>query len=103
MQPPPCVKPGQRLNACALEIHQERIEGLVYLPAEWWAGWRVRKQFLIGPAGVRYTARTLSALHTLYRGRIESGQPVMREMVGLPATEADAKAAHLRRRLKASP
>lgn len=70
MNLPPCVKPGERLNSCAKSLHSREIEGRVDLPAENWSGWKVRGQYLIGPGGMRFSARSLCAA---WRGYVKGG------------------------------
>lgn len=65
MDKPPCTKPGTPMNWCARNLRNERIEGRMTLPTEWWNGWRICKGKLIGPGGMTFTPQLLGALHRL--------------------------------------
>lgn len=65
MEKPPCVELGSPMNWCARALRTERIEGRIILPEEWWKGWRVVKDRIIGPGGITFHRRTLEALWRL--------------------------------------
>lgn len=65
MDKPPCGEPGAPLNWCARALWNERIEGRMSLPEEWWKGWRVVKDRIIGPGGITYHRSQLEVLWRL--------------------------------------
>lgn len=69
MDKPPCVEPRKPMNWCARALYDQQIEGRLVLPAEWWKGWRISKGNLIGPGGMKFTSRQLTALWRLERLR----------------------------------
>jgi hypothetical protein len=60
--PPPCHVIGRPLNTCAQRLYEQQIRGNIDLTGEFWPGWRIRGQWLIGPGGLRFNARSLRAI-----------------------------------------
>lgn len=79
---PPCVEPGKPLNWCARALHEREIEGRLELPPEWWKGWRVCKDRLIGPGGMTFRPNLLVALYRLERLRNREKRRVERNRCG---------------------
>lgn len=67
MDKPPCVELGRAMNWCARALHRQQQQGSIELPAEWWNGWKITKDRLIGPGGMTFNTRTLAALWRLAR------------------------------------
>lgn len=70
MNAPPCVKPGEKPNACAIALYLQEIERRIDLPSEGWNGWKIRGDWLIGPGGMKFNARSLRAA---WRNYIKAG------------------------------
>jgi hypothetical protein len=62
MDQPPCVELGKPMNWCARALREQQIEGRLLLPAEWWKGWKIHRGNLIGPGGMTFDPRLLTAL-----------------------------------------
>jgi hypothetical protein len=62
MEKPPCVELGKPMNWCARVLRAEHIDGRLELPSEWWNGWRIVKNRLIGPGGMTFDSKTLIML-----------------------------------------
>lgn len=58
---PPCVIPGQPLNACARQLYAEKVTGHVDLSSHW-AGWKLRGRWLISPDGHRLNPERLRGI-----------------------------------------
>jgi hypothetical protein len=69
MDRPPCVELGKPLNWCAAALKRQQIEGVILLPSEWWFGWQIRRGWLHGPGGMRFTPQVLAAVWRLSRLR----------------------------------
>lgn len=80
MEKPPCVKLGKPMNWCAHALREEGIEGRIIRPEEWWKGWRLVKDRIVGPGGITFHRRTLEALWRLggmrERQRQRSGRAI---------------------------
>jgi hypothetical protein len=47
------------MNWCARQKYQEKVEGIIDLPNEFWPGWTIRKRFLRGPGGIKFSPNVL--------------------------------------------
>lgn len=65
MDKPPCVELGKPMNWCARALREQHVEGRIDLPADW-KGWKIRGDRLIGPGGIVYGPRTLTALWKIW-------------------------------------
>ena len=61
MQPPPCVIPGQPMNACARSVYAFEVNGEAHLHGPW-HGWRLAGNQLISPDRDRITPESLRGL-----------------------------------------
>lgn len=68
MDPPPCLKPGEALNACARAVYAFEVNSTADLSGEW-AGWRLRGRVLISPDGDRISPARLRGLLFVEAGR----------------------------------
>lgn len=75
MSPPPCVELGKPMNWCARALREQQIEGRIVLPVEWWNGWRIVRDRIVGPGGISFHRRTLEALWRLDRIRHRRQRP----------------------------
>jgi hypothetical protein len=66
MDKPPCVELGKPMNWCARSLREQQVDGRITLPADWWSGWKIIKGTLVGPGGMRFNSRQLSALWRLW-------------------------------------
>lgn len=65
---PPCIVPGQPINACARALYGAKVLGHVDLTQDW-AGWKIRGRWLISPDGDRINALRLRGLLFCEQGR----------------------------------
>ena len=65
MDKPPCVELGRPMNWCARALKEQQVEGRIDLPREWWNGWKISKDWIKGPGGIRFHRRQLEALWRL--------------------------------------
>lgn len=61
MQPPPCLVPGQPLNACARGVYAFEINSTIDLTGPW-HGWKLRGSVLVSPDKDRITPERLRGL-----------------------------------------
>lgn len=64
---PPCARPGEPLNPCAVALLEHHAYGNTWLAGPW-MGWRVVRGVLVSPDGARVTVEQLGALLALRSG-----------------------------------
>lgn len=69
MDKPPCVEPRKPMNWCARQVYESAVQGRMILPREWWPGWRIMQDRIVGPGGISFNRRKLEALWRLERMR----------------------------------
>lgn len=85
MEKPPCVRQREPMNWCARALYEQQIDGRIDLPREWWKGWKIVKDSIRGPGGIRFHRRQLEALWRLGRMRERAARRQRRDSGITPA------------------